>query len=77
MHQIVRCVLSAGVEIFNRPERGLKDTAKQLLEIIFDPASEEFEVRTAALTLVEMVAPDVLEDSIPKEITKLWDSSSR
>ena len=65
------------MEIFKRPEQGLKDTAKQLLEIIFDPTSDEFDVRTAALILVEMVAPDVLEDSIPKEITKLWDLSSR
>ena len=77
LHLIVRCFFKgAGVEIFKRPERGLKDTANQLLEIIFDPSAEDFEVRTAALTLVELIAPDVLEDSIPKRVKCIWDYDS-
>lgn len=50
------------MDIVKRPEQALKDTAERMVAIIFDPAAEEGAIRSAALTLVEVVAPDVLSD---------------
>lgn len=44
-----------------RPERQLKNAAEQMLAIIFDELSTDDEVDMSATTLVEIVAPHIME----------------
>ncbi len=52
-----------------RPESGLRETADDLLDIIFDADSTVEECEMAATTLVELVHPEVLQASLPPEAT--------
>lgn len=45
-------------------EQALKDSAFEMLTIVCDEDATEEEVAMAATTLVEVVAPDILEDSL-------------
>jgi len=47
-----------------KPEASLKDTAADMLEIVFDDESTDDESRRAAITLVEIIARDLLEKVI-------------
>ena len=44
-------------------EKNLEGVAREMLDIIFATETTETEVRSAAITLVEIVAPDILEES--------------
>lgn len=48
----------------SRPEIGLREVAEEMLRAIFDPSVSDEDVRAAAITLVEVVAPDILADSV-------------
>ena len=52
-------------------EQALKQSAFEMLEIVFDEGATKDEIAAAATTLVEAVAPDVLEDSI-KHVLKVY-----
>jgi len=47
-----------------KPESKLKEVAEGLLAIVFDSHATEDEVEQAAVTLVDIIAPDVLRDAM-------------
>lgn len=56
-----------------KPERELKDGALEMLRIVFDPEATEGEVDAARITLVEIIAPDILCESLPEHLRKAVD----
>ena len=57
-----------------RPERKLKDDALEMFRITFDPEATEDEVDGARITLVEIIAPDILCESLPEYLRKAVDT---
>jgi hypothetical protein len=53
-----------------KPKPELKESAESLLKIVFE--GDDDESRMAATTLIEIIAPDILHDSIPKKERELW-----
>lgn len=54
-----------------RPEFTLKETAYNLLDIIFDPRATPKDCKRAAITLIEIVQPQILEE-LNKNLQEEW-----
>lgn len=51
-----------------RPEQGSKKDCQEMLAVLFDAKADDQEVDMALTTLLGIVAPQHLEDSIPDEL---------
>jgi len=56
---------------FKRPEQALRPVAEQMLELLFSAEISDDDLQLVAVTLVEIIAPDILSEAISWQVNAL------